>query len=169
MERQSQVKSIQFWIALFLALAVVILSLGTYLRWWDMVIVIGPYLLPHWLSWIGAGYIAIVTPIYSIFKRRYPQHYKTLIKIHVFGNLTAFLLIAVHFSYHLGRPPEIAPILGTGLALFIIVGIMAVTGFFQRFRLIRRFLKQWRFIHVSLSLSFYIVLLIHILRNLMII
>lgn len=169
MERQGLTKSCQFWIALFLAAAIVVISLGTYLRWWDMVFTLGPYLFPHWLGWIGAGYIAIVTPIYSVRKRRFPKSFKTLIKIHVFGNLLAFLLISIHFSYHLGRPPEIAPILGTGLALFIIVGIMAVTGFLQRFRLAGRFLKQMRFIHISLSLSLYIVVIIHVLVNLRII
>ncbi len=169
MERQPLTRSIQFWTALLLVFAIIVLSAGTYLRWWNLVLVLGPYLLPHWLVWIGAGYIAIVTPVYSILKRRNPRHFKTLLKVHVFGNLTAFLLISIHFSQQMGRPPEIAPVLGTGLALFIIVGIMAATGFLQRFRLVRRLLKEWRFIHVSLSLSFYIVLIVHILRNLMII
>lgn len=95
-------------------------------------------------------------------KHRYPGSYRTLFKIHVFGNLIAFLFISMHFTQHISRPI----LLGTGLALYIIVAAMVMTGLMQRFRLAKDFLKSWRFIHVSLSLSYYIVLAVHILRNL---
>lgn len=159
-------KSGQFYIALVLVLANIILSIGNYLRWWDLHFYVGPLYFHHWLSFTGAGYIAIFTPIYSIMKRRSPKHFGTLLNIHVFGNLTAFLLISIHFTQQIGRPAQFAPTLGTGIALYIIVAIMVVTGFMQRFQLVGSFLRSWRFIHVSLSLSFYIVVVIHILHNL---
>jgi len=159
-------KSSQFYIAVALFLAIIVLSIGNYLRWWDLHFYIGPFYFHHWLSFTGAGYIAISTPIYSIMKRRSPKRFGTLLNIHVFGNLIAFLLISIHFTQQMGRPAEFAPTLGTGLTLYIIVAIMVVTGFVQRFRLVGSFLRNWRFIHVSLSLSFYIVVIIHILHNL---
>jgi hypothetical protein len=159
-------KSGQFYSAIVLVLAIIILSVGNYLRWWNLHFDVGPLYFHHWLSFIGAGYIAIFTPIYAIMKRRSPERFGTLLNIHVFGNLVAFLLISLHFTHQLGRPAQFAPTLGTGLTLYIIVATMVVTGFVQRFRLAGRFLKSWRFIHVSLSLSFYIVVVIHILHNL---
>lgn len=158
-------KSNQFYIAIVLILAIIILSVGNYLRWWDLNLYVGPLYFHHWLSLIGAGYIAIFTPIYSIMKRRSPKRFRTLLNIHAFGNLVAFLFISIHFTQHIGVPAQFAPTLRTGLTLYIIVIIMVITGFVQRFQLVRRFLKSWRFIHVSLSLSFYIVVIIHILHN----
>jgi hypothetical protein len=158
-------KSGQFYLALLLVIAIVVLSVGNYSRWWDLHFYVGPLNFHHWLTFIGAGFIAIFTPIYAIMKRRSPKHFRTLLNIHVFGNLVAFLLISIHFTQQMGRPAEFAPTLGTGIALYILVAIMVVTGLMQRFHLIRRFLKTWRFVHVGLSLSFYIVVVIHILHN----
>ena len=99
-------------------------------------------------------------------KRRSPKHFGTLLTIHVFGNLVAFLLVSIHFTQQMGRPAQFAPTLGTGLTLYIIVAIMVITGFVQRFQLAGSFLRTWRFVHVGLSLSFYIVVIVHILHNL---
>jgi len=159
-------KNSRFYVALLLVLAIVILSIGNYLRWWDLHFYVGPLYFHHWLSFIGAGYIAIFTPIYVILKRRSPKRFGTLLNVHVFGNLVAFLLISIHFTQQMGRPAEFAPTLGTGIALYIIVAIMVVTGLMQRYRLASRFITSWRFIHVGLSLSFYIVIVIHVLHNL---
>jgi len=156
----------QFWLASLLIIAVIMVSIGTYSRWWNMHFYVGPLYVHHWLSFIGAGYIAIYTPIYALAKRRAPQRFGTLLKVHVFGNLVAFLLISVHFTQHMGRPPQFAPTPGTGLTLYIIVALMVITGYMQRFRLAGRFSRTWRFVHVSLSVSFYIVLIVHVLHNL---
>jgi len=159
-------KNGQFYVALLLVFAIVVLSIGNYLRWWDLHFYVGPLYFHHWLSFIGAGYIAFFTPIYVILKRRSPKQFGTLLNIHVFGNLIAFLLISIHFTQQMGRPAEFAPTLGTGIALYVIVAIMVVTGLMQRYHLASRFLIRWRFVHVSLSLSFYIVIVIHVLHNL---
>jgi len=159
-------RSVQAYVSLILVIAVVVLSTGTYLRWWDLHFSIGAFYSHHWVGFIGAGWIAVFTPIYVVLKRRSPKQFKTLLSIHVFGNLVAFLLISIHFTQHMGRPAEFAPVLGTGLALYIIVAIMVVTGLMQRFRLAARLRSSWRFTHASLSLSFYIVGIIHVIRNL---
>ena len=159
-------KSSQFYVAIILVLAITTVSIGNYLRWWNLNFYVGPEYFHHWLVFTGAGYIALFTPMYSIMKRRSPEHFGTLLNIHVFGNLVAFLFISMHFTQQMGRPAQFAPTLGTGLALYIIVAIMVITGFVQRFRLVGSFLRSWRFIHVSLSLSFYIVVVIHMLHNL---
>jgi hypothetical protein len=156
----------KFYIAVALVLAIIALSIGNYLRWWDLHFYVGPLYFHHWLSFTGAGYIAIFTPIYSIIKRRSPWRFRTLLNIHVFGNLVAFLLISIHFTQQIGRPAQFAPTLGTGIALYTIVAIMVITGFVQRFKLVGSSLKSWRFVHASLSLSFYIVVIIHVLHNL---
>ncbi|MBE0431119.1 MAG: hypothetical protein IBX67_04760 [Dehalococcoidia bacterium] len=156
----------QFWLASLLIIAIIILSIGNYSRWWDIHSYVGPLHVHHWLSFIGAGYIAVFTPIYALAKRHSPQRFGTLLKIHVFGNLVAFLLISMHFTQHMGRPPQFAPTPGTGLTLYIIVALMVITGYMQRFRLAGRFSRTWRFVHVSLSVSFYIVLIVHVLHNL---
>ena len=166
MQEKSLLRKPQFWLTSSLIMLIVILSIGNYSRWWDLHFYIGPLYFHHWLSFIGAGYIAVFTPIYTVMKRRSPQRFGTLLKIHVFGNLVAFLFISMHLTQHMGRPPQFAPTLGTGITLYIIVALMVITGYMQRFQLARIFLKTWRFIHVSLSVSFYIVIIIHVLHNL---
>jgi len=147
-------------------LAIVVVSVGSYARWWDLGFHVASLLLAHWLAYIATAYIAIFTPMYARLKRRSPGRFRTLLNIHVFGNLIAFLLISMHYAHHMGRPPEFAPTIGTGLALYVILAIMVLTGLMQRFRLATRFQKTWRFVHVGLSLSFYIVVIMHILITL---
>lgn len=154
------------YVALLLVSAIIVVSVGSYLRWWDLGFHVASLLLAHWLAYMAAGYIAIFIPIYATLKRRSPRHVSTLLNIHVFGNLVAFLLISMHFAHHMGRPAEFAPTLGTGLTLYMILAIMVLTGLIQRYRLASRFLRTWRFVHVGLSLSFYIVLVMHILITL---
>jgi len=147
-------------------LAIVVVSVGSYLRWWDLGFHVASLRLAHWLAYIATGYIAIFTPIYARLKRRSPGRFRTLLNIHVFGNLVAFLLISMHYAHHMGRPPEFPPTIGTGLTLYVILAIMVLTGLMQRFRLATRLQKTWRFVHVGLSLSFYIVVIMHILITL---
>ena len=78
---------------------------------------VGPLLFTHWMSLIGGFWIAIVTPVYYVFKHRHPERVKTWIRIHMFGNLVAFMLISVHFTYWIIS----VSFIGTGTALFIAV------------------------------------------------
>jgi hypothetical protein len=157
-------KNRQFWLALLLLLIIAVISVGNYQRWWDWRFPVGPFTSTHWLAWLGAGYIAVFTPLYSYLRRHTAGSLKNLLTTHVFGNLVAFLFIAIHYTQQMGRPPEFGAVHSTGLILFIIVTIMVVTGFLQRFGIIHSLIKSWRFIHVSLSLSFYIILIVHVLQ-----
>jgi len=143
----------------------VVVSTGSYQRWWDLMVLIEPFYLGHLLGIIGASWIAIFTPIYVYLKRKTPQRSKALLQIHVFGNFSAFLLLSMHVWQQIGRPADFTPNFGTGLSLYVILSTMVVTGIIIRFQLGRRFLQTGRAIHVGLTVSFYIVLIIHILLN----
>ena len=163
-------KDIGFWLALIIVLVTIYLSFATYFRWLPLSFRIGGLFFAHWLGIVGASFIGIYTPIYYILKRRYPKRLKGLVKIHVFGNLLSFTLISIHIAQQLGRPPQFYPDLGAGLALYIITLILVATGFIHRYGLLASLGRYQmphrnRFTHVALTLSFYIVIFVHALRN----
>jgi hypothetical protein len=160
-------KSKEFWAALSIIIAAVLFMIMVNLRWIRFVDPIGPFRVMHWFVWIGTLYIAIIVPAIVILKKRFPSKYLTLFRVHVFGNLTAFVLISLHFASQLSRSPTSYPQLGTGLALYIIMILLVATGFTHRFQLIPQIKSETRkFIHVGLTFSFYIVIGIHILHGL---
>jgi len=157
-------KNKEFLLSLLLLVIIAVISVGTYERWWDWRISLEYFYLTHWLAWVGMGYVAVFTPIYVFLKRYRKGSYKTLMKVHVFGNLIAFLLISVHFSQQIGRPAAFAPLHSTGLILYTFMTLVVITGFLQRFGLIYQLRNSWRYIHSSLISAFYIVIVIHILQ-----
>jgi len=172
MEMPSVFKDPNFWAAFTIILVTTILSMATFFRWIQLRFQVGPFYFTHWLGWIGALFIAFYTPIYYILKRRNPRLIKTLVKIHVFGNLLAVMLISIHYAQQMGRPAQFYPELGTGLTLYIVMFILVVTGFLHRFGILdklgryRIFLPhQNRFLHIAITLTFYIVIIVHALRN----
>jgi hypothetical protein len=160
-------RSVEFWAALSIIIVTVFLMFADRLQWIHFGFFVGPFRANHWFVWIGALYIAFMVPIIAISKRRYPTRFLTLFRLHVFGNLLAFLLISLHFAGQINRPVEFYPDLGTGLALYIIMILLVATGFTHRFQLIPQIRSQTRkFVHVGLSFSFYIIIGIHILHGL---
>ena len=160
-------KKAELLVASLLIVAAVFFFVAAYLDWIDFGIVIGSYRANHWLVWIGTLYIAFAVPVYSIFKRRYASAIGRLLGFHVFGNLTAFILISIHFSSQISRPAAFYPDLGTGLALFISMVLLVATGFSQRFGIVKISKPQTkRLIHVGFALSFYLIIGIHILHGL---
>ncbi len=157
-------KNKQFWLAVLVLIIVGFIAYANYNRWWDWRYDAGPFTTTHWLGWIGAGYLAIFNPVYSYIKRHTSGRRAGLLSLHVFSNLAAFLLVTVHYTQQTGRPAEFAAVHSTGLVLYIIVASIVITGFLRRFVVIRGLLSTWRFVHVSLTLSLYIVLIIHILQ-----
>lgn len=155
-----------FWIALLLIIATPILMYSVYADILQLHIYVGPYYIHHWLSWIGATFIAIYTPIYYLLKRRNPQRIKNLLIIHVFGNLLAFMFISVHFTQQISRPAQFYPDLGTGIVLYAAVFLMVATGFSMRFRIASTAIKALKFIHTSTTVAFYLIILVHILHGL---
>jgi hypothetical protein len=153
----------QYRIVVGLLLLTLFLAVGTYLRWWNLRIPVGQFVVSHWVSLIGGGYLLVAVPAYAILKRRIPQYRGALLKVHVFGNLVAFALIAIHFANHLGRVP--LPDLGTGLTSAIVVVIIVATGFLQRFGLMAGQRTAWRVIHVGLAFVMFAIIIVHTLRN----
>ena len=160
-------KDFNFWSGLLLFIITIYLSMATYFRWLNIRFRIGPYFFTHWLSWIGTLFIAFFTLTYYIIKRRRPKLLKILITIHMYGNLLSFMFISTHFFQQISRPPQFYPDLGTGVALYIVTLILVTTGFFHRFQILRSLVPhQNRFLHISITTAFYVVILIHILQGL---
>jgi len=122
---------------------------------------VGSLQFTHWMSLIGGLWIAFVTPIYYVLKRRRPNRIKELVRIHIFGNLVAFLFISVHFTYWIIS----VSFMGTGLALFVAVFALVLTGLLNRFNLMQISTRYIRSLHVSMTTAFYLVLIIHILNH----
>jgi hypothetical protein len=153
-------------LALFLVLVALILIALIYLDWINVGFLVGPYRFHHWAVLFGAFYLAVVTPVFALLKRSKPNSLKTLFRIHVFGNLLAFLLISVHFAGQLSRPIEYYPDLGSGVGLYSAMAVLVFSGFFLRFRLTgsgKR--KIVRLVHVLAVVSFYLVIGLHALHG----
>jgi len=158
-----RLRDLDLWISIIILLFTVFLS-GIIIvdRFWFSFSV-GPLLFTHWLVLIGGLWIAFVTPIYYVLKHRRPKRIKALIRIRMFGNLVAFLLISVHFTYWV----IYVSFIGTGMALFVAVLTLAVTGLLQRFAMMRSSGRYIGFIHISMTTAFYLILIVHILSHMM--
>jgi hypothetical protein len=164
------IKSLEFWLAVLTILVTITLSVAIYVRFFNLNFFVGPYRFTHWFSWIGTFFIAFFTPIYYKLKRRNPTKLKTLLRIHIFGNLFSFLFISIHFAQQVGRPPRFFPDLSTGIILYMVMPLLVASGFLHRFKIIKGFKPHLnRFLHVSITLSFYLVIGVHILQGLNII
>lgn len=173
MDKPRIIGDASFWVAVIILFFTTVFSLATFLRWFNLRFKVGLFFFTHWLGWIGVFFIAIYTPIYYVLKRRKPKLLKTLVKIHVFGNLIAVMLISVHYAQQMGRPPQFYPELGTGLMLYIVMFILVATGFLHRFGILNKlgryriFLPhQNRFLHVAITITFYIAIIFHALQKL---
>jgi hypothetical protein len=132
---------------------------------------LGPLRFSHWAGIVGAIFMLIYTPIFYVVKRRFPNQYRILINIHVFGFTTAFLLVSIHFAGQLSRPLQFYPDLGAGLGLYIIVLILVITGYLHRYHPFR--IKSGKYIpphankvlHVSLVSGLYIIIIVHMMLN----
>ncbi len=126
----------------------------------------------HWLSIIGTIGIAVATPLFSVLKNSSASAYVKMTRIHVYGNLIFFTLITVHFAAQISRPPSNFPELGSGVAMFLAMTAQIVSGFTQRFRSQRPLYKRVfkpktnKFVHASLVMVFYLVILFHVLHGL---
>ncbi len=82
------------------------------------------------------------------------------------------MLISIHNIQQLSRPKEFYPDLRTSISLFIIMLVLVVTGFIYRFNLLSNYtgfnegIPHFnRNLHVILTLSMYLILIVHILTN----
>ena len=120
----------------------------------------------HWIGWIGTLIIAFITPIYPIIKRKYSQHLKRIMDIHVTTNLIGVLFVSIHFTHQITRPPTAYPDLGTGLVLYTAMILLTTTGMMMISGIASRFFKQFRFLHPAYAVTFYTVIIIHIMQDL---
>jgi len=165
MTRTGSLRKFDFWLSLLIILVTLVLAVGRVFDWYSLGFFIGPFRASHWLSIIGSSYIAIATPAFSILKNRLKAKYEALVKFHVLGNLSAVLLVTIHFVSQVTRSAPAR--LETGLALYIAMLLLVASGFLYRFRIIPRFnIGTNRLLHVGVALSFYILIGIHVLHGL---
>jgi len=162
-------KNLSFWSALMIILIAISLQVAVYFHWIEVSFFVGSLRFGHWLGVLGTSFIAFLTPAYYVLKRRYPKRVKAMVNVHMFGNLFSFLLISMHFAQQVSRPPQFYPDLGTGVILYAVMLILVSTGFLHRFGLFERARvyppHRNRFLHISITLTFYLVILFHALRN----
>jgi hypothetical protein len=75
----------------------------------------------------------VSNPLYYVLRKRRSRS-KTILRIHVFGNLFAFLLVSLHFAQNVGRLAETPQRLAEGVVLYFVLFIAVATGFIERFR-----------------------------------
>ena len=160
-------KDSEFLLALSIVIVAALFMVATYLHWINASFFVGPLRFSHWLAILGTSYIAIDTPAFVILKRFYPEKFKGLLRYHIFGNLLFFTLISIHFAGQLGRSVAFYPTLGTGLAIYIAMTLEVISGFAERFPLIKQIdHKTNQFIHASLVMVFFLVIIFHVLTAL---
>ena len=163
-------KNLEFWLSAIIVILTVFLMFAYYNHWFSFAARVGPFRIIHYIAFAGTLYIAFGVILFTVLKRRYPRKYKVLLRIHTLGNVISFLLISLHFAGQLGRPADFYPILGTGLALYIAMVSLVLTGIAFRFKLFKSLtLARSRFLHTGLAFVFYMVIFIHILHGLNII
>ncbi len=149
--QQSRYKQANFLIAL--ALVIITIFLMT-------VVYSGSIVFPAQLAWIGALFIAIFTPAYHVVKKSYPSEIKKILGIHIYGNLFAVMFVALHLSQEIIQPQPYSTFL-TGILLGATMILLVSTGFLLRFQSYLR--KVWKYIHINVTIAFYIVLVLHII------
>ncbi len=159
----------EFWASLLILLVTVFFSAVAYVRWYSLGFFVGSLFFVHWLGLAATGFIAALVPVYYVLKRRRPQKIKTLLKIHVFGNLTSFLLVSVHFAQNTGRLSGFYPRLEDGFVLFLVLSIIVATGMLERFGAGHKLVKYTKPVHRYAVAIFYLVMTIHMMQSLNII
>ena len=162
-------RNLAFWLSLLILLVTVIFSAVAFLEWYSLGFFVGSLFFVHWLGLVATGFIAALVPIYYIIKRRNPQKIKTLLKVHVFGNLFSFLLVSIHFAQNTGRLAAFSLRLEDGLALFLVLSVIVATGMLERFGARLKVVKYTRLVHRYAVVVFYFIAIFHVLQGLNII
>ncbi len=121
--------------------------------------------LVHWIGWIGMSYLLGFMSLSVISKRKVRKFYPRSFRIHVIGNLLASVFATVHFMQQVTRPAGNYPDLGTGVAIYIIIMGLALSGYGTAFRFFRSEGKKARFLHTSFAVTLLVVMLIHIIHG----
>ncbi len=167
---QKQTRNWEYWFSAIVIFLTVFLMIAYYNRWFSFAARIGPFRIIHFIAFAGTLYIAFGVILFTVLRRRNPNHYKMLLRAHSIGNLFAFMLISLHFAGQVGRPLNLYPNLGTGLALYVGMIALVGTGLALRFGPFRSVNPNTnRFVHAGLAIAFYLIIGVHILHGLNII
>ena len=137
--------------------------MAAYVFWYQLLFFVGSYLFIHWLGIIATIFIAVSIPIYIILKQTRPKHTKILLRLHVFGNLFAFLVVSIHFAQNLARLAGFLQRLGDGLALYLVLLLIVATGILERYQTSSKLHRYTNFIHKYTVIILYLIILIHML------
>ncbi|MEJ2241018.1 MAG: hypothetical protein P8Y18_02605 [Candidatus Bathyarchaeota archaeon] len=155
----------EFLLSITLLLITIIFSAIAYTFWLELSFFVGPFFFVHWLGIIAAVFVALLIPTYYVLKRKRSQNRRILLRIHVFGNLVAFLLISIHFAQNFGRLINYFPKIEDGIVLFLVLVILVLTGFLEKFRIGNKVLRYTKFVHRYIIVVFYTVVIIHMLQG----
>lgn len=159
-------KKPEFWVTVLILLFTLIFSTVAFINWFSLLFFVGDLFFVHWLSIVATTFIAFMVPVYYVLKRKSPKRVKTLLRIHVFGNLLAFMLISIHFAQNTGRLVGLISRLGDGFALFLVLSIIVTTGLIERFGAKLKLVRYLKFVHSYAVVIFYLVLVFHVLEAL---
>jgi hypothetical protein len=108
------------------------------------------------------GFIIIYVPIFVILKKRTPKIYQKLMKVHEIGFIVAFMLVSLHIGSQIRRvfPPEI----GTGIVAYLSLLALVVTGIMRKNQILATRMATLRFVHLSMVVSFFLVIVFHVIR-----
>ena len=158
-------RTLEFWLTLLLLLVAVITSVAAYIFWYRLTFFVGSYLLIHWLGIIATTFIVVSIPIHYVIKRKRSQNFKRILKVHIIGNLVAFLLISIHFAQNIARLAEAPERLGIGFVLYLVLSLIVATGIVERYQKNGKLLIYIKHIHKYTALILYSVMLIHLLEG----
>ena len=154
-----------FWASLVILIFAVIFSVIAYVYWFELLFFVDSLFFVHWLGLGATIFIAVFVPIYYILKRNKPRKIKTLLRIHVIGNLLGFLLVSVHFSQNIGRLAGFYPRLSDGFLLFLVMAVIVVTGVIERFAWKPKLVRYTKPIHRYTVAVFYLIVIVHTLQG----
>ncbi len=120
----------------------------------------------HWLSIVATIFIVVSIPTYYILKHKRSQNFKVILRIHVFGNLAAFLLISIHFAQNVGRLSEALQRLGYGFVLYLLLSLIMATGILERYQTAGKLPRYIKIIHKHTVIVLCLIILIHVLEGL---
>jgi len=79
--------------------------------------------------------------------------------------LPAVLRVSIHFAHQVTRPASNYPDLGTGIVLYATMILLVKTGIVLISNIGTKFVKQTRFLNPAFALTFYTVIIMHIIQG----
>jgi len=156
-------------VCLILAITVILeilVLLNLYRIPYEQISILGSsYSTTHWMSWFGTLFIALSTPLQPLIKRKFPSHMKKILPIHMIGNISAVMFVSLHFIHQVTRSATNYPTLGTGIVLYTTMVLLVSTGVLMYSGIAKKLYKQLLFFHPAFAVTFYTIILMHILHG----